>query len=110
MANRFTLYETGEKVALTADQRAARTKARSKIIQACNRRAMGLRGAAPYGARHLAVCVGMARRLGLVDDAVLVTAGFRPSTRRDHIAGSPIRVAAVKARRAVTARTRKAER
>lgn len=100
----------------TPDQRAARAKARRKIIQACNRRAMGLRpmyglpAAAPYGARHLAVCVGMARRLGLVDDAVLITAGFRPSTRLDHIAGGRVRVTAVKARRAVAARARKGRR
>ncbi len=99
--------------------RAARAAARNKSIQACNRRAMGLRpayglpAAAPYGSRHLAVCVGMARRLGLVDDAVLVTAGFRPSHRPgqpEHIAGGALRRTAVKARRAVTARARKAAR
>lgn len=111
MGKRSTLYGTGEKVPLTPAERAARAKARRQIVQACNRRCMGMPAhRAPFTMRHLDRCVGMARRLGLVDDAVLVTAGFRASHRPgqpEHIAGGRVRVAAVKARRAVVARVRR---
>lgn len=61
----------------TAEERKARADARARIIVVANvrRRRLGLD---PYGKRHIHQAVRVVRYRGLVSDATLLAAGFRP--------------------------------